>query len=81
MLYIDQEDNWYITSDPETYFPRQHPRQVLADYIGLKKGEYNWRIYPHEDRMKVIANEIYFFLREEFDNLPPWIQKATKKYI
>ena len=41
MLYIDQEDNWYITSDPETYFPRQHPRQVLADYIGLKKGEYN----------------------------------------
>lgn len=81
MLYIDQEDNWYITSDPETYFPRQHPRQVLADYMGLKKGEYNWRIYPHEDRMKVIANEIYSFLREEFDNLPPWIQKATKKYI
>ena len=47
-----------VTIDPETYFPRQHPRQVLADYMGLKKGEYNWRIYPHEDRMKVIANEI-----------------------
>lgn len=81
MLYIDQDDNWYITSDPETYFPRQHPRQVLADYMGLKKGEYNWRKYPHEEKLDTIAEEIYSFLKKEFDSLPIWIQSATKKFL
>lgn len=81
MLYIDQDDNWYITSDPKTYFPRQHPRQVIADYMGLEKGKYNWRIYPMRERMDVIADEIYSFLKREFNNLPVWIREATKKYL
>ena len=81
MLYIDQGDNWYIASDPDTYFPRQHPRQILADYMGLSKGEYNWRTNPLRKKMDVIAEEIYEFLRKEFNNLPAWIQDATKKYI
>lgn len=79
MLYITQEDNWYITSDPKTYFPRQHPRQVLADYMGLSKGEYNWRTHPYRERLDSIAEEIYSFLRKEFKNLPVWIQRATEK--
>lgn len=81
MLYIDQQDRWYITSDPMTYFPRQHPRQVLADYMGLAKGEYNWRTHPHRERLDTIAEEIYDFLRKEFKNLPMWIQRATEKYL
>lgn len=81
MLYIDQKNNWYITSDPETYFPRQHPRQILADYMGLNKGEYNWRTHPHREKLDSIAEEIYSFLREEFDNLPIWIQQRTKKFL
>lgn len=81
MLYIDQSNNWYITSDPQTYFPRQHPRQVLADYMGLAKGEYNWRTHPYRERLDIIAEEIYGFLRQEFKNLPVWIQRATEKYL
>ncbi|MEE0866194.1 MAG: hypothetical protein U0L98_05310 [Clostridia bacterium] len=81
MLYIDQENNWYITGDPDTYFPRQHPRQVLADYMGLAKGEYNWRTNPLRERMDVIAEEFYGFIRKEFNNLPVWIQNCTKNFI
>jgi len=81
MLYIDQRDNWYISSDPDTYFPRQHPRQVLADYMNLEKGEYNWRTNPLREKMDIIAEEIYSFLRENFEILPIWIQESVKKFI
>ena len=81
MLYIDQEDNWFITDDQETYFPRQHPRQVLADYMGLAKGEYNWRTNPMRWKLDVIADEIYSFLRKDFYHLPIWIREATKRYL
>lgn len=81
MLYIDQEENWYISSDPDTYFPRQHPRQILADYMKLEKGEYNWRTNPLREKMEVIAEEIYTFLKENFDTLPKWIQESVKKFI
>ncbi len=81
MLYIDQNDNWYITSDPNTYFPRQHPRQVLAHYMGLEKGRYNWREYPMREKLDIIAEEIYSFYRKEFDNLPRWIQEAVTKFL
>ena len=81
MLYVDQCDNWYFISDDSVnYFPRQHPRQVLADYMGLKKGEYNWRTHPHEEKMDIIAEEFYSFIRENFETLPQWIQDATAKY-
>lgn len=33
MLYVDQEDNWYISCDKRDYYPRQHPRQVLAHWM------------------------------------------------
>ncbi|MNS98692.1 hypothetical protein D3C72_1330640 [compost metagenome] len=81
MLYIDQQDNWYISSDPDTYFPRQHPRQVLAEYMELQKGEYNWRTNPLREKMDVIADEIYTFLRESYNTLPKWIQESVKKFI
>ena len=81
MLYVDQQDNWYIISDPDTYFPRQHPRQVLADYMQLPKNAYNWRINPLPERMDIIADEIYSFLRKNYSLLPNWIQIAVKKHI
>ena len=79
MLYIDQSNNWFITSDPDSYFPRQHPRQVLADYMGLEKGKYNWRIYKHEDMLDTIAAEWYKFITDNFDMLPVWMRSNVKK--
>lgn len=81
MLYIDQEDNWYIASDPDTYYPRQHPRQVLADYMNLAKGEYNWRTHGHEEKMIQIYNEIASYLRDNFDSLPSWMKAHVKDHI
>ena len=81
MLYIDQEDNWYIASDPNSYYPRQHPRQVLAHYMGLEKGKYNWRIFRHEEKMDIIAEEFYSFIRANLDTLPAWIRNCTEKFI
>ena len=81
MLYIDQDDNWFITSDPKTYFPRQHPRQILADYMGLAPGEYNWRLHPLREKMDVIAEEIVSFLKENFESLPAWIQESTSAFL
>ena len=80
-LYIDQENTWYIASDPACYYPRQHPRQILADYMGLEKGKYNWRAYPMREKMDVIAEEIYGFLRANYDFLPSWIKKSVKDFL
>ena len=81
MLYIDQSNNWFIASDPDSYFPRQHPRQVIADYMGLAKGEYNWRIYKHENKMDLIATQIYNWLKETWDYLPKWIQNNCEAFV
>lgn len=77
MLYIDQEDNWYISGNPETYFPRQHPRQVLAEYMGMY-DEYNWRVHPFTERMEVIANEFRNFCKENFNYLPLWMRNCIQ---
>lgn len=77
LLYVDQEDNWFIANDPHCYFPRQHFRQVLADWLGCYEF-YNWRQYPYRDRMDVIANEFRSFCRENFDTLPLWVQKSIR---
>lgn len=81
ILYVDQMDHWFITSDPKTYFPRQHPRQVLADYMGLGPNEYNWRTNPLREKMDVIAEEIQTFLKNNFYSLPKWIQENTRNFL
>lgn len=81
MLYGTQDDEWYICSDPDSYFPRQHPRQILADYMGLAKGEYNWRTHPYEEKMDIIANEFTSFVKRKYDKLPIWVQEATAHLI
>ena len=77
MLYVDQEDNWFIASDPHDYYPRQHPRQVLAEWMGCYEI-YNWRKYPFRERMDVIAEEFRKFCQENFNSLPEWVQKAIR---
>ena len=76
MLYVDQEDNWYIVGSGDMYFPRQHPRQILAEYMGLYEV-YNWRIHPFTERMDVIAQEFRDFCRDNFKALPIWIRKCV----
>lgn len=77
MLYIDQEDNWYISSDPNTYYPRQHPRQVLANWMDCYEF-YNWRVYPYRERMDIIADEFRGFCHKNLATLPRWVQKAVR---
>lgn len=77
MLYVDQEDNWFISSNPQEYYPRQHPRQVLAEYMGCYEL-YNWRIHPFRERMDVIANEFREFCWNHFNELPVWVQESIQ---
>ncbi len=77
MLYVDQDDNWYISSDPNAYYPRQHPRQVLANWMNCYEY-YNWRVYPYRERMDIIADEFRGFCHKNFDTLPKWVQKAIR---
>ena len=77
MLYITQDNEWYITDNPHAYFPRQHPRQVLANWMG-DYAHYNWRIYPYRERMDVIADEFRSYCIEAFDSLPKRIQSCVR---
>lgn len=76
MLYVDQEDNWFMASDPNCYYPRQQPRQVLANWMGCY-DKYNWRYHPMRERMPVIAEEFRGYCREHYDELPDWVQKSV----
>lgn len=75
MLYVDQEDNWFIASDPHDYYPRQHPRQVLANWMGCY-DIYNWRIYPFRERMDTIASEFRNFCKDNYLLLPEWVRSS-----
>ncbi len=77
MLYVDQEDNWFICSNPQDYYPRQHPRQVLANYMGCY-DIYNWRTHPFRERMDVIANEFREFCKTNYPLFPEWIQSSIR---
>lgn len=74
MLYCDQQYNWYIEGDPDAYFPRQHPRQVLAQWMGIY-SKYNWRIYPMREKMDQIANEIRSYCGKHLNDLPNVLRK------
>ena len=76
MLYVDQDDNWFIASDPHDYYPRQHPRQVLANWMGLYEI-YNWRIHPFRDRMDTIASEFRDFCKQNSQMLPEWVRSSV----
>lgn len=76
MLYIDQQDNWFMACDPNTYYPRQHPRQVLAEWMGDYE-HYNWRIYPMREKMPIIAEEFRSYCRQHFAELPEWVQNSV----
>lgn len=73
MLYVDQDDNWFIASDPHDYYPRQHPRQVLAEYMGCY-DIYNWRLHPFRERMDTIASEFRNFFKQNAHKLPEWVR-------
>ena len=76
MLYVDQEDNWYIVGSRDMYFPRQHPRQILAQYMGMY-DVYNWRIHGFEEKMDIIAQEFRDFCTLNILTLPVWIQECV----
>lgn len=76
MLYVDQEDNWFMACDPNTYYPRQQPRQVLATYMGDYE-HYNWRIYPYREKMPIIAQKFRDYCAQNFKLLPKWIRESV----
>lgn len=75
MLYVDQDDNWFIASDPHDYYPRQHPRQILANWMGCY-DIYNWRIYPFRERMDTIASEFRNFCKDNYLLFPEWVRSS-----
>lgn len=75
MLYVDQDDNWFMASDPNCYYPRQQPRQVLANWMDCYEI-YNWRFHPFREKMAVIAQMFRDYCREQFAHLPKWVQEA-----
>lgn len=75
MLYVDQEDNWFIASDPNCYYPRQQPRQVLANYMG-QYDVYNWREHPYRERMDIIATQFRDYCHNNFEYLPEWVKES-----
>lgn len=77
MLYVDQDDNWFIASDPHDYYPRQHPRQVLANWMGCY-DIYNWRLYPFRERMDSIARKFRDFCRDNSSMLPEWVRSSVR---
>lgn len=77
MLYVDQDDNWFIASDPHDYYPRQHPRQVLANWMGCYEV-YNWRIYPFRERMDSIARKFRNFCHDNSSMLPEWVRSSVR---
>ena len=76
MLYIDQKDTWFIACDPHAYYPRQHPRQVLANWMNLYPY-YNWRLYPYREKMDIIAKEFRGYCKSNLKNLPKWTQECV----
>lgn len=76
MLYVDQEDNWFMASDPNCYYPRQQPRQVLANWMGCYE-HYNWRYFPMRERMPIIAQEFRNYCKEHFNELPEWVKESV----
>jgi diadenosine tetraphosphate (Ap4A) HIT family hydrolase len=76
MLYVDQEDNWSIACDPNCYYPRQQPRQVLANWMDCYKI-YNWRFYPFREKMDIIATQFREFCRNNYNNLPEWVKTSV----
>lgn len=81
LLIIDQEDNWYIEDNQQVYYPRQFPRMLLAEYMGLKGDAYNWRVNPMKERIVTISEHIQLFLLKNFKKLPARIQNNTIKHL
>lgn len=75
MLYVDQEDNWFMACDPKCYYPRQQPRQVLANWMDCYEV-YNWRYHPMREKLQVIAEEFRNYCRMHLDELPTWVQNS-----
>ena len=81
LLVINFNNNWYISSDPNLYIPRQYIRQLLAKELNIIGDVWDWRLYPFWNNVEKTAQIILEFLRDNFDNLSPRIQKATEKFI
>lgn len=77
MLYVDQSDNWFIAADASTYYPRQHPRQVLAEYMGCY-DIYNWRTHPFREKMDTIAEDFRSYCKRNLDFLPKWVKNYVQ---
>lgn len=64
MLYVDQNSNWYISCDNRDYYPRQHPRQVLAHW--MLENEFSLlQKYCEPITSKMTEDELQVFWKSE----------------
>lgn len=81
LLYVNNEDQWYISSDPEVYISRQYFRQLLAEYEGISGELWNWRNYSFMEYIDDTVRSIEKYLRSKFCYLPYRIQSNTLDFL
>ena len=68
MLYVDQCGNWFISSDNRDYYPRQHPRQVLAHWMLKNDFELLYKYCGYLTEKMTIDEANEFWNSERFYN-------------
>lgn len=81
LFIIDYDGEWYISSDPKLYIPRQYIRQILALGAYIDGNVWDWRRYPFWNNVEKSGETFLQFVREKFDTLSPRIQRATEKFL
>ena len=80
-LLLQDNDFWKINDNPNLYIPRQYIRQLLAAEYGISGNQWNWRIYPFRELMEQTKQDIFGYLRINWDSLPKRIQENTINFL
>ena len=81
LLVIDFDNQFYISSDTKLYIPRQYIRQLLALNLGISGELWDWRCFPFWDNVDKTSQVFLQYVKNNYDNLSPRIQKATRNFI
>lgn len=81
LFVIDYDNEWYISSDPNLYIPRQYIRQILALGGNIEGNVWDWRRYPFWNNVEKSGETFLQFVRDNFETLSTRIQKATERFL
>ena len=81
LLIKENENSWFINSNPEVYIPRQYVRQLLAQEYKITGDSWNWRTNPFPELMIKTVDDISFTLKSHWNELPERIKQNTKSFL